>query len=74
MQGSALHLLFIRAYTFNKGGVYVNNLKCGAKLIGLTILAFGLGVLMSFFLPDGFLVVIEAVVIIGIGCLYFSLK
>ncbi len=52
----------------------MNNLKCGAKLIGLTILAFGLGLLMSFFLPDGFLVVIEAVVIIGIGCLYFSLK
>ena len=60
--------------TKGKGGVYVNNFKCGAKLIGLTILAFGLGVLMSFFLPDGFLVVIEAVVIIGIGCLYFSLK
>ncbi len=52
----------------------MNNLKCAAKLIGLTILAFGLGLLMSFFLPDGFLVVVEAVVIIAIGILYFSMK
>ena len=52
----------------------MNNLRCAAKLIGLTILSFGLGLLLSFFLPEGFLVVIEAVVIIGIGFLYFSLK
>ena len=48
--------------------------KCAARLVGLTILSFGLGLLLSFFLPDGFLVVIEAVVIIGIGFLYFSGK
>lgn len=52
----------------------MNNLKCGAKLIGLTILSFGLGLLLSFFMPESFLVVIEAIVIIGIGFLYFSLK
>ena len=52
----------------------MNNLKCGAKLIGLTVLAFGLGLLMSFFLPEGLLAVIEAIIIIGIGFLYFSLK
>ncbi|MBQ4150749.1 MAG: hypothetical protein IJC81_02970 [Clostridia bacterium] len=52
----------------------MNNLKCTAKLIGLTVLAFGLGLLLSFFLPEGFLVVIEAIVIIAIGLLYFSLK
>ncbi|MBQ4556380.1 MAG: hypothetical protein IJA60_01865 [Clostridia bacterium] len=52
----------------------MNNLKCAAKLVGLTILAFGMGLLLSFFLPDGFLVVIEAVVIIAIGILYFSMK
>lgn len=50
----------------------MKNLKCAARLIGLTILAFGVGLLMSFFLPDGFLVVVEALVIIGIGFLYFS--
>ncbi|MBR5539621.1 MAG: hypothetical protein IKU61_06950 [Clostridia bacterium] len=48
--------------------------KCAAQLVGLAILAFGLGLLLSFFLPDGFLVVIEAIVIIGIGILYFSVK
>lgn len=52
----------------------MNNLRCAAKLIGITILAFGLGLLLSFFLPESFLVVIEAVVIIAVGVLYFSLK
>jgi len=52
----------------------MKNFKCAAKLTGLAILAFGLGLLLSFFLPDGFLVVIEAIVIIGIGILYFSGK
>ena len=60
--------------TTEKGECRMNNLRCAAKLIGLTILAFGLGLLLSFFLPEGFLVVIEAVVIIGIGFLYFSVK
>lgn len=65
----ALHILVAEGWVRN-----MHNLKCAAKLIGLTILAFGLGLLLSFFLPDGFLVVIEAVVIIGIGFLFFSTK
>lgn len=48
--------------------------KSTAKCIGLAILAFGLGLLLSCFVPEGFLVVIEAVVIVGVGCLYFSGK
>lgn len=52
----------------------MHNLRCAAKLIGLTVLAFGVGLLASFFLPAGWLVVIEAIVIIGIGFLYFSVK
>jgi len=48
--------------------------KSKAKLVGLTVLAFGLGLLLSFFLPEGFLVVIEAIVIIAVGFLYFSAK
>ena len=52
----------------------MKNFRCTAKLAGLIILAFGLGLLLSFFLPDGFLVVIEATVIIGIGVLYFAVK
>ena len=50
----------------------MHNLRCAAKLIGLTVLAFGVGLLASFFLPAGWLVVIEAVVIIGVGFLYFA--
>ncbi len=45
-----------------------------AKCIGVAVLAFGAGLLLSMFLPEGFLVVIEALVIIGIGVLYFSAK
>ena len=52
----------------------MNNLRCAAKLIGLTVLAFGIGLLASFFLPTGWLVVIEAIVIIGVAFLYFSVK
>lgn len=52
----------------------MHNLRCAAKLIGLAVLAFGIGLLASFFLPAGCLVVVEAIVIIGIGFLYFSVK
>ena len=52
----------------------MNNLRCAAKLMGLTVLAFGIGLLASLFLPTGWLVVIEAIVIIGVGFLYFSVK
>ena len=52
----------------------MHNLRCAAKLIGLTVLAFGVGLLASLFRPAGGRVVIEAVVIIGVGFLYFSVK
>lgn len=41
------------------------------KVIGISILAFGLGILISFFLPETVLVVIEAVVITATGILFF---
>ena len=44
------------------------------KVLGTAILAFGLGVLISFFIPEQVLVVIEAVIIIAVGCLYFTQK
>lgn len=50
----------------------MKNFHCSTKLLGLTIFAFGLGLLLSFFLPAGWLVVIEAIIIIAIGFLYFS--
>lgn len=44
------------------------------KTIGVAVLSFGVGVLVSFFLPEQVLVVIEAITIIGVGCIYFSGK
>ena len=40
------------------------------KFLGGVMLAFGLGILLAFFLPDTVLIVIEAIVIIGAGALY----
>ncbi len=45
-----------------------------SKTLGVAVLAFGVGVLVSFFLPETALVVIEAVTIIGVGIIYFSKK
>ena len=42
------------------------------KTVGVAVLAFGLGVLVSFFLPDTVLAVIEALVIIAVGVLFFA--
>ena len=40
------------------------------RLIGISIFAFGLGILVSFFLPDRFLVVIETALIVALGLLF----
>lgn len=44
------------------------------KALGIAILSFGVGVLVSFFLPETVLVVIEAITIIGVGFICFSKK
>ena len=41
------------------------------KIIGIAILSLGLGILLSFFLPDGVLAVIEAILIVAVGVLFF---
>ncbi|MBQ9736670.1 MAG: hypothetical protein IJV96_07805 [Clostridia bacterium] len=41
------------------------------KTVGIAIFTFGLGILISFFLPDRFLVVIEAILMVAIGLLCF---
>ena len=38
-----------------------------AKAVGIGVFAFGLGVLISFFIPNTVLVVIESAVIIALG-------
>ena len=40
------------------------------KLIGTTVLAFGLGILVSFFLPDRALTVVLALLVVAIGLLF----
>jgi len=42
------------------------------KVAGLAILCFGLGILLSFFLPLPVLIIIEAVVIIAAGLLFIN--
>ena len=48
-------------------------MKCVSlgKIVGISIFTFGLGILVSFFLPDKVLVVIEALLIVAIGVLFF---
>lgn len=41
------------------------------KIVGISVLAFGIGVLISFFLPETILVVLESLVIIAAGILFF---
>ncbi len=38
-------------------------------MASVALLAFGLGILLSFFVPEGALVVIEALLIVAIGCM-----
>ena len=42
------------------------------KIAGLAITCFGLGILMSFFLPLPVLIIIEAIVIIAAGFLFLN--
>ena len=47
-------------------------LKQLCKTLGIAVLAFGVGILVSFFLPEEVLVVAEALVIICGGFIYFQ--
>lgn len=47
-------------------------MKCSAKLLGYLILAFGAGILLTYFLPAFILVIIEAAIIIGAGLLWLN--
>lgn len=44
------------------------------KALGLTVLSFGCGILLAFFLPTYFLAALEAIVIIAAGLLYVIQK
>lgn len=44
------------------------------RALGLGMVAFGCGVLFSFFMPEAMLIVIESIVIVGVGLIYFSCR
>jgi hypothetical protein len=44
------------------------------KLISVAVLSFGLGIMLSFFVPEGVLVIIEALLIMAVGVLCFLQK
>ena len=41
------------------------------KILSVAVLSFGLGVILSFFIPEGVLVIIEALLIMAVGVLCF---
>jgi len=47
-------------------------MRCNGKFMGITVSAFGLGILIAFFLPDPVLIVLQALVIVLAGCLFFK--
>lgn len=44
------------------------------KVLSIAVLAFGLGVILSCFIPEGVLVIIEALLIMAVGVLCFLQK
>ncbi len=52
----------------------MNKSRLICRTVGISLLSFGGGVLASFFLPQSVLIVIESLIIIGVGLLYFSYK
>ena len=45
-------------------------MRYGLKWLGIAVLAFGVGVLLAFFMPISVMIVLEAAVIIVIGLLF----
>lgn len=48
--------------------------KSLCRVLGVSLLSFGIGILLSFFLPEAVLVVTLALVIVAVGLLYFLQK
>ena len=44
------------------------------KVLSIAVLSFGLGILLSFFIPEGVLVIVEALMIMAVGALCFLQK
>ncbi|MCL2096733.1 MAG: hypothetical protein FWH10_07505 [Oscillospiraceae bacterium] len=40
------------------------------RLAGVAITCFGLGILLTFFLPISVLIILEAIIIVAAGCIF----
>ncbi len=60
-----------RMLSYRSKGAFTVKALVLSKLIGISVLAFGAGILISFFLPETVLAVIEAFLIVAIGVLFF---
>ncbi len=47
-------------------------MNCSTKIIVYLILAFGAGIILTYFLPAFILVIIEAAIIIGAGVIWLN--
>ncbi len=47
-------------------------MKCTYRIVGYLVLAFGLGVALTYLLPIKFLAIIETVLIIAAGALWLT--
>lgn len=54
-----------------KFGGYIMCNRSLLKFLSIAVLSFGLGVLLSFFIPEGVLVIVEALLIMAVGVLCF---
>ena len=73
------HIRRASAYTANRAVCrhFSGVLMCRknlCKLLSISALSFGLGILVSFFIPEGVLVVMEALLIMAVGVLCFFEK
>ena len=62
------------AYPIYVPGGYMNRSRNVIRAAGIGMLSFGCGILSSFFMPQTMLIVIESVIIVGVGLIYFSCK
>ena len=49
-------------------------IKCACKTAGYLALAFGAGILLTYFLPCSVLVILESLIIIAAGIVYLTNK
>jgi hypothetical protein len=67
-EGETFFLFLHRMRTENNG--WENAMGIRSKWIGVSVVAFGCGILVAFFVPESVLIVLEAGVIVTSGILF----